>query len=162
MLYVRRKCPIRPWRPVYRSCYRGTRYISLYLYGAWQASAGYPSKGLDWTHLDLGIQSCPTNNLHSSTNIIATADKPRKAEVLVTMDLIACAVVSMTEVLAAQRWSGAPGFMNTFLVLFTVQYLTVKYYRIFLYPLYFSPLRHLPGPTVRSPDTHNNIRLPCH
>lgn len=69
------------------------------------------------------------------------------------MDLIACAVVSTAEVLAAQKWSAAPGFVNTFLIFFTLQYLTVKYYRIFLYPLYFSPLRHLPGPTVRLPDS---------
>lgn len=37
---------------------------------------------------------------------------------------------------------------KTTVVFFLVQYLAVKFYRVFLYHRYFSPLRHLPGPSV--------------
>ena len=59
----------------------------------------------------------------------------------------------MLEALTIQQKTGGSGFVKTFLGFFVAQYLAVKCYRIFLYPYYFSPLRHLPGPTVSTFDT---------
>lgn len=79
------------------------------------------------------------------------------------MDVLTCVAIAAAESWAVTRFGSfdvtmqAPGSsasesnsnnMKTFWVLLVVQYLSLKYYRIFLYHKYFSPLRHLPGPTV--------------
>jgi cytochrome P450 len=79
------------------------------------------------------------------------------SSVATNMDLLICAGLATVEVLAATKfWAGGSGSrLNSLPVLhaaigtFLAQYLTLKIYRIFLYHRYFSPLRHLPGPTVR-------------
>lgn len=75
--------------------------------------------------------------------------------VATNMDLLICAGLAAIEVLAADRFWLKGSRQNSLPVLYTAiftslaQYLTLKIYRIFLYHRYFSPLRHLPGPTVR-------------
>lgn len=70
------------------------------------------------------------------------------------MDLLICAGLTTLELFAVDKlWPKGWG-QQTFPVLhaalytFLAQYLTLKFYRIFLYHRYFSPLRHVPGPTV--------------
>lgn len=70
------------------------------------------------------------------------------------MDLLICAGLTAIELIIANRFwaegsrqSSLPG-LHTALFTFLAQYLTLKFYRIFLYHRYFSPLRHVPGPTV--------------
>lgn len=65
----------------------------------------------------------------------------------------------MLEALVVQQRTGGSGFVKTFLGFFTIQFLAVKCYRIFLYPYYFSPLRHLPGPTVSALNTRVETRF---
>lgn len=70
------------------------------------------------------------------------------------MDLLTCAGLAAIEWFAAARfWSGGLGqtslrVPHTAFYTFLAQYLALKFYRIFLYHRYFSPLRHIPGPTV--------------
>ena len=55
------------------------------------------------------------------------------------------------EVLLSWQWGGdrMTTALAVFLVAFVVQYGALKVYTFFLYHRFFSPLRHLPGPTVR-------------
>lgn len=70
------------------------------------------------------------------------------------MDILICAGLSAIELLAVDRFGAEALRQNSFPVVhtafftFLAQYLTLKFYRIFLYHRYFSPLRHVPGPTV--------------
>lgn len=67
------------------------------------------------------------------------------------MDITAVAIITATESLLLRQLQDAT-FSNlsasNVLTLFLVQYVLLKYYRLVLYPNYFSPLRHLPGPSV--------------
>ena len=73
MLYVRIKCPIRPWPPACRSCYRGTRYISYTEPSDWQAG-GIPIKSLD----TFGLEKLKVGRASLFlSNIIVTADEQR-------------------------------------------------------------------------------------
>ena len=68
------------------------------------------------------------------------------------MDLQVCAVLSLIETLAVvplKELLVTAGSLKIFLLLLLGQYASVKIYRLFIYPAFFSPLRHLPGPTVR-------------
>lgn len=69
------------------------------------------------------------------------------------MDAAICAGLSVAETLLlfTARTPAPYGCTQTQTagVLFLLQFLAVKYYRFFLYHRFFSPLRHLPGPTVR-------------
>ena len=69
------------------------------------------------------------------------------------MDLITCGALTVLELIMLRPVWEASQFstFNTSVGVFLLQYVAVKLYRIILYPAFFSPLRHLPGPTVRSP-----------
>lgn len=69
------------------------------------------------------------------------------------MDLLICAGLTAVELSVDRIWPGglrqnSLPVLHTALFTFLAQYLTLKFYRIFLYHRYFSPLRHVPGPTV--------------
>lgn len=71
------------------------------------------------------------------------------------MDLLICAGLVAVELFAVDKlWPEGlrqrplPVLHITALFTFLTNYLTLKAYRIFLYHRYFSPLRHVPGPTV--------------
>lgn len=70
------------------------------------------------------------------------------------MDLLICAGLTAAEVFAADKFwhegsrQNSPPVLHISIYTFLAQYLTLKFYRIFLYHRYFSPLRHVPGPTV--------------
>lgn len=76
------------------------------------------------------------------------------------MDLLICAGLAAIEVFAANRFWFEGSRQDSLLVshtafiAFLAQYLTLKFYRIFLYHRYFSPLRHVPGPTVSDLGYH--------
>lgn len=77
----------------------------------------------------------------------------------VSMDLLICAGLTIVELFVVERvWpeglkQHSLPVLHTALFTFLPQYLTLKFYRIFLYHRYFSPLRHVPGPTVSSLDS---------
>lgn len=67
------------------------------------------------------------------------------------MDVVSCAALALVQGHLAERFGflgpvGSP--LRTMSLLFLLQYIALKVYRVFLYHRYFSPLRHLPGPTV--------------
>lgn len=70
------------------------------------------------------------------------------------MDLLICAGLTTVELSVVERlWPEglrrhSLPVLHAALFTFLAQYLTLKFYRIFLYHRYFSPLRHVPGPTV--------------
>lgn len=75
------------------------------------------------------------------------------------MDVISCVAIAAVESWVITRFKlsevvehgDSANRLDTkqiFWTLLSLQYLIVKYYRIFLYHKYFSPLRHIPGPTV--------------
>lgn len=77
------------------------------------------------------------------------------------MDAISCVAIAAFESWVVSRFRlsealehGDPANQldtkQIFWTLLCVRYFAVKYYRIFLYHKYFSPLRHIPGPTVSS------------
>jgi hypothetical protein len=50
---------------------------------------------------------------------------------------------------------GSPGYVGAFLQVFGIQVLGWLVWFNQLWPRYFSPLRHLPGPTVSSSEQQN-------
>lgn len=69
------------------------------------------------------------------------------------MDVFKCLSLAALEALAIRVVGGRAHNDNltrvqTGCILFAIQYLLLKYYRVFLYHKYFSPLRHIPSPTV--------------
>jgi hypothetical protein len=67
------------------------------------------------------------------------------------MDIVSCAALAVVQGSLAERFrflgpAGSP--LQTTVLLFALQYIALKVYRVFLYHRYFSPLRHVPGPTV--------------
>lgn len=74
------------------------------------------------------------------------------------MDLLVCAGLTAAQVFAADKFwreglrQDSLPVLQTAICTFLAQYLTLKFYRIFLYHRYFSPLRHVPGPTVSPLD----------
>jgi hypothetical protein len=48
--------------------------------------------------------------------------------------------------------SSKPTYTGTFVLLWTLLLMVWGFYTVILYPRYFSPLRHLPGPSVRNLD----------
>lgn len=70
------------------------------------------------------------------------------------MSTFTCAAVAALGVLSAPRLgvvnlSSWPVAVSTFLLLFSVCWLSVTAYNVLIYPHYVSPYRHLPGPKVR-------------
>jgi hypothetical protein len=64
--------------------------------------------------------------------------------------LISLAASSLLALLAPD-YVIASSLLRTFMVLFLAQISLTSIYQVFLYPKLFSPLRHLPGPSVSSP-----------
>ena len=67
------------------------------------------------------------------------------------MDVASCAALALGQSHLVERFrllgpAGSP--LQTTVLLFLLQYIALKVYRVFLYHRYFSPLRHVPGPTV--------------
>lgn len=76
------------------------------------------------------------------------------------MDIAAVTIITAAEALLFRQWQDATlGNLSAgnVLTLFSVQYVLLKYYRLVLYPNYFSPLRHLPGPSVSPPHAPGGI-----
>lgn len=71
------------------------------------------------------------------------------------MDIAICAGLGIIEAFALSLTGiGYPyglTFTQTVGICLFLQYVALTFYRVFLYHKYFSPFRHLPGPTVRSP-----------
>lgn len=82
------------------------------------------------------------------------------------MDLLICAGLTAAELFVVDRlWSEglkqhSLPVLHTALFTFLAQYLTLKFYRIFLYHRYFSPLRHVPGPTVSRLGSRRRYSFP--
>ncbi|KAF2191654.1 cytochrome P450 [Zopfia rhizophila CBS 207.26] len=65
------------------------------------------------------------------------------------MDYRSCAALSLIEgaaLMVMHKIPICPAIIYLFLLLFLVQYLTLKIYDTFIYPYFGSPLRYLPGP----------------
>lgn len=74
-----------------------------------------------------------------------------------------CALISLTATsliaLLAPDYIIASSLLRTFVVLFLAQISLTSIYQVFLYPKCFSPLRHLPGPSVSSPRGFERLFL---
>lgn len=67
------------------------------------------------------------------------------------MDIVSCVALALAQgklVERARFLEHASSPLQTTILLFLLQYVALKVYRVFLYHRYFSPLRHVPGPTV--------------
>ena len=68
------------------------------------------------------------------------------------MDFQLCVVSAIAFAFVTSHVADMSTAMGTklFLLVFLLGYVLVKCYRIFVYPFWVSPLRHLPGPKVRT------------
>lgn len=75
------------------------------------------------------------------------------------MDVLICMGLTALELLTVESLSSHVLDRYVAAIIFILQYMTLKVYRIYLYPKHLSPLRHIPGPTVREIFVYDQLLL---